>query len=62
MKANNIKFYAVAEFSNEIKKYNFFCTEKAMSNWANKQFGIDENVTVRVFNFDDDTPYCTYNA
>lgn len=66
MKTNNIKFVAVAQYSNEELKTRFFATEKAMSKWANKQYLKDENVTVIVYNGLDglinDSKYCTYHA
>ena len=36
MKINNIKFTAQALFSDNTCKTRFFCTEQALSNWANK--------------------------
>ena len=49
MRYNNVKFTAIA-------------TEKAMSNWANKQYSKDAGCTVTVWVSYTDTVYCTYHA
>jgi len=66
MKVRNIKFVAIAEHENGEQKLRNFVTEEAMSNWANKQFIKDENVTVYVYEGIDgllnNKKYCTYHA
>lgn len=50
MKWQNVKFTAIAEYSNgSLSELRAFATEKAMSNWVNKQFAKDEGVTVTVY-------------
>lgn len=63
MKSANVKFSAIAEYSNgKMSNCRWFATEKAMSNWANAQFDKDEGVTVTVWIGLTDRVYCTYHA
>lgn len=63
MKYSNIKFTAIAKYTNgTMSDCRAFCTEKAMSNWANKQFDKDEGVTVTVWKGFTDSVYCVYHA
>lgn len=63
MKFNNILFEAFA-FDRDGVLYasKLFCTEEAMSKWANRQYRKDEGATVKVFDFKTDKLYCTYHA
>ena len=59
----NVKFTAIATYSNgSMSKCMAFATEKAMSNWANKQFNKDMDVTVTVWEGYTDKVFCTYHA
>ena len=49
MKISNVKFTAVAYYSNGKFNIRYFVTEKAVSNWANAQYRKDENVLVEVY-------------
>lgn len=64
MKIKNIKFTAQATYSDGTwSKLRFFCTESAMSKWANDQYRKDEGVTVEVWKgFGIEEKYCTYHA
>lgn len=63
MKINNVKFEAIAQYSNgEMSKDRWFCTEKALSNWANAQFRKDEGVTVTVWHAFTNIVFCIYHA
>ena len=64
MKITNVKFTAFAHFNDGTIKCRCFCTEEAMSKWANKQYRIDEDVTVEVYEGAGvtDKKYCTYHA
>lgn len=63
MKFRNVKFTAIATYSDGIlSDCRAFATEKAMSNWANRQFRKDEGVTVTVWEGYTDKVYCTYHA
>lgn len=63
MKLKNVKFSAVAYYSDGTSsKLRFFCTERAMSKWANAQYDKDEDVTVQVYVGLTDELYCTYHA
>lgn len=63
MKVRNVKFTAVATYSDgSLSDWRAFATEKAMSNWANRQFRKDEGVTVTVWEGYTDKVYCTYHA
>lgn len=63
MKFRNVKFTAVATYSDgSLSNWRAFATEKAMSNWANRQFRKDEGVTVTVWEGYTDKVYCTYHA
>ena len=63
MKFRNVKFTAIATYSDgSISDCRAFATEKAMSNWANRQFRKDEGVTVTVWEGYTDKVYCTYHA
>lgn len=65
MKIENIKFTAVA-YSIPMtapSTIRMFCTEKALSNWANAQYRKDENVIIEVYKgFGCKELYCTYSA
>lgn len=63
MKMSNVKFTAIAEYSDgSLSTLRAFATEKAMSNWANKQFNKDMGVTVTVWEGYTDKVFCTYHA
>lgn len=63
MKIANVKFSAIAEYSNgTMSNCRWFCSEQAMSNWANAQFRKDEGVTVTVWEGTTDKVYCVYHA
>lgn len=63
MKIANVKFSAIAEYSNgKMSNCRWFATEQAMSNWANAQFEKDIGVTVTVWVGLTDKIYCTYHA
>lgn len=63
MKFTNVKFSAIAEYSDgTMSKCRLFCTEQAMSNWANAQFRKDEGATVTVWHAFTDKVFCTYHA
>lgn len=63
MKICNVRFIAIAYYSDgSISKARLFVGEKAMSNWANRQYNKDNGVTVKVWNAHDDSLYCTYHA
>lgn len=63
MKIHNVKFTAIAEYSDgSMSACRWFCTEKAMSNWANAQFKKDEGATVTVWEGTSDRIYTTYHA
>lgn len=63
MYIRNSKFYAIATYSDgSMSECRFFCTENALSNWANKQYKKDNDVTVNVWDAKTDKPYCTYHA
>ena len=63
MKYTNVKFTAIAEYSNgSLSNCRAFATERAMSNWANAQFDKDEGVTVTVWEGYSDKVYCVYHA
>ena len=63
MKFRNVKFTAIATYSDgSLSDCRAFATEKAMSNWANRQFRKDEGVTVTVWEGCTDKVYCTYHA
>ena len=50
MKHQNVKYTAIAEYSNgDMSNLVAFVTYKAMTNWVNRQFAKDENVTVTVY-------------
>ena len=57
----NIKFIAIAYYTNGSTKERFFATEKAMSKWANAQYRKDNGVTVEVWNGIFESKYCTYH-
>lgn len=62
MKIDNIKFTAQAQFSDNTCKTRFFCTEQALSNWANKMWRKDNDVTVEVWRgFGTDIHCMTYH-
>lgn len=59
MRYNNVKFTAIATYSDgSMSNCRAFATEKAMSNWANKQYNKDEGCTVTVWVGYTDTAYC----
>lgn len=63
MRYNNVKFTAIATYSDgSMSNCRAFASEKAMSNWANKQFDKDEDCTVTVWIGYTDTVYCIYHA
>ena len=63
MKISNVKFTAIATYSDgSMSSCRAFCTEKAMSNWANAQYRKDEGCTVTVYEGYSDKVYCTYHA
>lgn len=63
MKHQNVKYTAIAEYSNgDISNLRAFVTYKAMSNWVNRQFAKDENVTVTVFYGYTSKIYTVYHA
>ena len=63
MRYNNVKFTAIATYSDgSMSNCRAFATEKAMRNWANKQYNKDEGCTVTVWVGYTDTVYCTYHA
>lgn len=63
MRYNNVKFTAIATYSDgSMSNCRAFATEKAMSNWANKQYNKDEGCTVTVWVGYTDTVYCIYHA
>ena len=63
MKFRNVKFTAIATYSDgSLSDCRAFATEKAMSNWANRQLRKDEGVTVTVWEGYTDKVYCTYHA
>lgn len=63
MKMCNVKFIAIAYYSDGTSsKARLFVTEKALSNWANKQYLKDEDVTVKAWNASNDSIYCVYHA
>lgn len=63
MKYANVKFTAIAEYSNgTLSSLRAFATEKAMSNWANAQYNKDEGTTVTVWEGYTDKVYCVYHA
>lgn len=63
MKTKNIRFSAFAYDKDfNLMSHKFFCTEQAMSNWANKWYKVDEEATVEVYNFATGTLYTTYHA
>ena len=63
MKVRNVKFTAIATYSDgSLSDWRAFATEKAMSNWANRQFRKDEGVTVTVWEGYTNKVYCTYHA
>lgn len=63
MKMANVKFSAIAEYSNgTMSKCRWFATEQALSNWANAQYNKDEEVTVTVWVGLTDKVYCVYHA
>jgi len=64
MKLKNVKFTAFAHYANGEIKCKCFCTEQAMSNWANAQYRKDEDVTVEVYEGAGmiGKKYCTYHA
>ena len=63
MKYSNVKFTAIATYSDgTTSKLRAFATEKALSNWANKQYEKDEGTTVTVWEGYSDTVYCIYHA
>lgn len=63
MKTKNIRFSAFAYDKDfNLMGHKFFCTEQAMSNWANKWFNIDEESTVEVYDFNSNRLYTTYHA
>lgn len=62
MKYQNVKFTAIAEYSNgTMSKCRAFATENAMSNWANKQYIKDHGCTVTVWEGFMDKVYCVYH-
>lgn len=62
MEIKNIKFTAQAIFSDNTSKTRFFCTEQALSNWANKMWHKDHDVTVDVYKgFGSNIKYATYH-
>lgn len=63
MKYSNVKFTAIATYSDgSMSNCRAFATEKAMSNWANKQFKKDMGAVVTVWEGYTDKVYCTYSA
>lgn len=63
MKYSNVKFTAMAEYANgTTSKIRAFCTEQAMSKWANAQYRKDNDCTVTVWNGFSDSVYCVYHA
>ena len=54
----------MATYSNGEMAVRYFCTEEAMSKYANKQYRKDEGVTVEVYEGAgiDGKRYCTYHA
>ena len=60
---HNVKFTAIATYADgSMSNCRACATEKAMSNWANKQYNKDEGCTVTVWVGYTDTVYCTYHA
>ena len=64
MRFSNIKFTALAKSENGNQKMRWFCSEEALSRWANRMYIKDNSVTVIVYNgnsVDDSNIYCTYH-
>lgn len=63
MRYKNVKFTAIATYSDgSMSACRAFATEKAMSNWANKQFAKDEGVVITVWEGYTEKVFCTYSA
>lgn len=63
IKYENVKYTAVAEYSDgTLSNCRVFATHKALSNWVNKQFAIDEGVKVTVWDGFTDRIITEYSA
>ena len=64
MKMKNVKFTAIVYSTVIPQTLRWFCTEQAMSKWANAQYRKDENCTVEVYEGNSifGKKYCTYHA
>ena len=63
MKVKNIKFAGFAHDKNgKMIGSKLFCSEKAMSNWANKWFNIYEESTVEIYDFNTENLIAKYHA
>lgn len=62
MKMQNVKFTAIANYTDgTMSNVRAFATEKAMSNWANKQYNKDHGCMVTVWEGYTDKVYCVYH-
>jgi len=62
MKTKNIKYSCTAFYSNGKIKSRFFVSDEAVSNWANRQYVIDNDVTVKQYDFETDKLIATWHA
>ena len=62
MYLKNVKFHGIAYDGDKWLGSKFFCSEQAMSKWANKFYRTNENVTVYIYEGMSDRLYCTYHA